>query len=216
MKLAQALLIINKSGGLIYKKDLNGANNNPGSKNGNEYLIFASTLHSVFAIVSQLTPKSIQLGESGNSDVHGDDIIEHVPYIPPGSNDELGSGNSNNNNGKGTLGNNNNLGSYHGTDFFSSGFRSWSRGGVRQIETDALEIYVYQTLTGARFVLVNTRSPAAQSAHVITRIHTADNLLRRVHCLYGDYVMKDPFYALEMPIKNSLFDAAVTTLVAQY
>ena len=33
-----------------------------------------------------------------------------------------------------------------------------------------------------------------------------DALLRRIHELYSDFALKNPFYSLEMPIRCDLFD----------
>ena len=33
-----------------------------------------------------------------------------------------------------------------------------------------------------------------------------DTVLKRIYELYGDYVMKNPFYQLEMPIRCEEFD----------
>lgn len=209
MKQARTLLIINKSGGLIYRKDLI-AQEDIHNSSGNEYLIFASTLHSIFAIATQLTPTSIKLGESGNSGVHGEDIIENVPYI----NNENSNVTNNNNSGKNA--NKKRLGTYKGEDYFDSGFKSWNKSGIRQIETDTLEIYVYQTLTGVKFVLIfdkNNKNDEMEGGNMITSMHTMDNALRRVYCAWSDCVMKDPFYTMEMPVKNELFDERVVALL---
>lgn len=42
-----------------------------------------------------------------------------------------------------------------------------------------------------------------------------DALLRRIYELYSDYVLKNPFYSLDMPIRCSLFDTNLQALVEQ-
>lgn len=46
--------------------------------------------------------------------------------------------------------------------------------------------------------------------------HTGlDTLLRRIYELYSDYVLKNPFYSLEMPIRCELFDTNLQLLLEQ-
>ena len=40
-----------------------------------------------------------------------------------------------------------------------------------------------------------------------------DNVLRRAYDVYSDYVMKNPFYAPEMPIRSELFDLNLAKLI---
>lgn len=42
-----------------------------------------------------------------------------------------------------------------------------------------------------------------------------DILLRRIYELYSDYVLKNPFYSLEMPIRCELFDTNLQLLLEQ-
>lgn len=42
-----------------------------------------------------------------------------------------------------------------------------------------------------------------------------DSLLRRIYELYADYVLKNPFYSLEMPIRCELFDINLQALLDQ-
>lgn len=40
-----------------------------------------------------------------------------------------------------------------------------------------------------------------------------DLLLRKIYELYADYVLKNPFYALDMPIRCELFDQNLHALL---
>ncbi len=40
-----------------------------------------------------------------------------------------------------------------------------------------------------------------------------DALLARIYELYADYVLKNPFYALDMPIRCDLFETQLVQLV---
>lgn len=42
-----------------------------------------------------------------------------------------------------------------------------------------------------------------------------DILLKRIYELYSDYVLKNPFYSLEMPIRCELFDTNLQLLLDQ-
>lgn len=42
-----------------------------------------------------------------------------------------------------------------------------------------------------------------------------DQLLRKIYELYADYVLKNPFYSLEMPIRCELFDTNLQELLQQ-
>lgn len=42
-----------------------------------------------------------------------------------------------------------------------------------------------------------------------------DILLKRIYELYSDYVLKNPFYSLEMPIRCELFDTNLQALLEQ-
>ena len=67
--------------------------------------------------------------------------------------------------------------------------------GIELLETEHFDLRCIQTATGTKFFV--TASP---------RTIGLDQLLRTVYDLYGDYVMKNPFYELEMPIRCELFD----------
>lgn len=202
------LLVINKSGGLIYHQSFE-ADVDEGL-NSNDYLILASILHGSFAIATQLTPKALQLSQSSSRNI--DYTVPYIPYVgmPRGrTGNERTKNTASTSQGK--------LGSFKGDDFFKEPFQSWNRSGVRQLCTDEFTMYIYQTMTGLKFVVVTsqgTLSPATpNSSNNIFNIHVADNFLRKIYCLYSDYVMKDPFYSLEMPIKSTLFDKQVKQMV---
>ena len=61
----------------------------------------------------------------------------------------------------------------------------------------------YQTLTGIKFLM--TGAP---------HHNTMDKLLAQVYTLYTDYVLKNPFYELDMPIRAELFELNLLKLLA--
>ncbi|EGA62987.1 Trs23p [Saccharomyces cerevisiae FostersO] len=212
----ETILVINKSGGLIYQRNFT---NDEQKLNSNEYLILASTLHGVFAIASQLTPKALQLTQQTNIE----NTIPYIPYVGMSSN-RSDTRNGGDNNNKHT--NNEKLGSFKGDDFFKELFTNWNKSGLRQLCTDQFTMFIYQTLTGLKFVAISSsvmpqRQPTIATTDKPDRpkstsnlaIQIADNFLRKVYCLYSDYVMKDPSYSMEMPIRSNLFDEKVKKMV---
>jgi len=66
--------------------------------------------------------------------------------------------------------------------------------GIQTLEADTFKLHCLQTLTGVKFILIC--EPKLQGLDII---------LRRIYELYADFVLKNPFYALEMPIRCELF-----------
>lgn len=96
-----------------------------------------------------------------------------------------------------------------------------NRLGLQSIETDLFSLYVFQTLTGIKFIIVtspakknpvsNVPSTLAQS-ELNKQSDVVSDFFKLFYMYYCDYVMKDPFYSLDMPIKSSLFDSKVKAL----
>ncbi|AEY98142.1 FAFR459Wp [Eremothecium gossypii FDAG1] len=206
----KSLFIINKSGGLVYQRDFLPSTNTKMSSN--EYLILAGTLHGVIAIASQLTPKALQISNQGSSSTGaavgaaGEATVpsmpygspEHtIPYIPglapPVDNKAPGRA----------------MGSYLAPDYFSESFPSWNRSGLKSVVMDECSLFVYQSLTGVKFILLSTNQTTSNAAQ-----HIAENLLRKIYCIYSDYVMKNPFYSADMLIRSEPFDKRLQALVA--
>ena len=77
--------------------------------------------------------------------------------------------------------------------------------GINRIVTSSFSIHIKDTLTGLKLILV-VASAFPEAA--------ATDLLNIIYTSYTDYVLKDPFYALDMPIRCSLFDKAVRQILA--
>ncbi|KAJ5091094.1 Sybindin-like protein, partial [Penicillium alfredii] len=67
--------------------------------------------------------------------------------------------------------------------------------GLEHLETDRFRLTCFQTLTGTKFLLFTD----PMSGNVET-------IMQKVYELYADYVMKNPFYQLEMPVRCEAFD----------
>lgn len=67
--------------------------------------------------------------------------------------------------------------------------------GLEFLETDRFRLTCFQTLTGTKFLLFT--DPTTGSVDII---------MNKIYELYADYVMKNPFYQLEMPVRCEAFD----------
>ncbi|OJJ32469.1 hypothetical protein ASPWEDRAFT_54069 [Aspergillus wentii DTO 134E9] len=67
--------------------------------------------------------------------------------------------------------------------------------GIEYLETDKFRLTCFQTLTGTKFLLFT--DPLTVNIEVI---------VRKIYELYADFVMKNPFYQLEMPVRCESFD----------
>ncbi|DAZ95648.1 TPA: hypothetical protein N0F65_002277 [Lagenidium giganteum] len=78
-------------------------------------------------------------------------------------------------------------------------------GGIDMLETDTFRLQCYQTPTGIKFFVT-----AALGTPEV------DTALRSIYELYVDYVLKNPFYELEMPIRCSLFNTGLKAYVDKF
>jgi len=75
--------------------------------------------------------------------------------------------------------------------------------GIISLEARDFRLQCYQALTGVKFLMT------AASAHP-----SLDKVLQQVYVLYTDYVLKNPFFELDMPIRCELFDQNILRLVS--
>eukprot|EP00041_Stephanoeca_diplocostata_P003340 m.33688 g.33688 ORF g.33688 m.33688 type:complete len:145 (-) comp14249_c0_seq1:156-590(-) len=74
--------------------------------------------------------------------------------------------------------------------------------GIQLLESDTFKLQSFQPLTGMNFFVLSSLDQTG-----------VDQLLRKIYTLYADYVSKNPFYALDMPIRCSLFDTKLNEAV---
>lgn len=74
--------------------------------------------------------------------------------------------------------------------------------GIEVLESATFRLQCFQTLTRTKFLLLTE----PQQPNV-------DSILRKIYELYSDFVMKNPFQTLEMPIRCEKFDRAVDGFV---
>jgi len=68
--------------------------------------------------------------------------------------------------------------------------------GIESMETNNFRLNCFQTLTGVKFLIISDLRDSSNK----------DAILRKIYELYTDYVLKNPFYKLDMPIRCELFD----------
>jgi hypothetical protein len=84
---------------------------------------------------------------------------------------------------------------FHGLHAIAAQVAPVASAGIESLETDTLKLQCFQSLTGIKFVV--TATPGTTDL---------DKLLHDVYELYGDYVLKNPFYEMDMPIRCDLFN----------
>ncbi|KAL5264800.1 hypothetical protein ACHWQZ_G005760 [Mnemiopsis leidyi] len=76
--------------------------------------------------------------------------------------------------------------------------------GIQQLVTDEFSLHCFQTITGVKFfVIVDHKQTACEP------------LLHRIYELYTDFVLKNPFYLIDMPIRCELFDQNLRRVIEQ-
>ncbi|KAI0172316.1 Sybindin-like protein [Hypoxylon sp. FL1284] len=76
--------------------------------------------------------------------------------------------------------------------------------GLEVLESENFRLQCFNTLTGTKFLLFTDTLQA-----------NVDVAMRRVYDLYSDYVMKNPFYQLEMPIRCESFDRKLNSYIRE-
>ncbi|RYP07049.1 hypothetical protein DL764_002772 [Monosporascus ibericus] len=76
--------------------------------------------------------------------------------------------------------------------------------GLEVMETENFRLQCFNTLTGTKFLLFTDTMQA-----------NVDVVARRVYDLYADYVMKNPFYQLEMPVRCDAFERKLTSYIRE-
>ncbi|KAL8795522.1 MAG: hypothetical protein Q9195_001943 [Heterodermia aff. obscurata] len=82
------------------------------------------------------------------------------------------------------------------------GLPASQRTGIEVLESSNFRLSCFQTVTGTKFLLFT--EPLQPNV---------DSILRRIYELYADYVTKNPFYQLEMPIRCEAFDRGLRAFV---
>lgn len=74
--------------------------------------------------------------------------------------------------------------------------------GLEVLESGSFRLNCFLTHTGVKFLLIT--EPAQPNIEVLTK---------RVYEIYVDFVMRNPFYTIEMPIRCQKFDASLDSYI---
>ncbi|KAH7031611.1 Longin-like domain-containing protein [Microdochium trichocladiopsis] len=217
-----ALIIINKAGGLIYNKIFAEGLNQLST---NDYLVLAGTFHGVHAITARLNPiktrsTTSQQFPSGTGTPNpppqgiapppgggGGTSLPHNAATNPSSTTSTStnnpaaaaalSGAGGGASGGGALADGNLL------------TRPEPPSGLEVMETENFRLQCFATQTGLKFLLF---TDSVQSSGGPAG---ADAAMRRIYEYYADYVMKNPFYQLEMPVRCEMFDRRLNSYIRE-
>ncbi|KAF5674021.1 sybindin-like family [Fusarium heterosporum] len=84
------------------------------------------------------------------------------------------------------------------------GSRPEPPSGLEVLETENFRMQCFNTLTGVKFLLFTDTTQA-----------NVDVTIRKIYDLYADYVMKNPFYSLEMPVRCDIFDRKLHSYIRE-
>lgn len=76
--------------------------------------------------------------------------------------------------------------------------------GLEVMETENFRLQCFNTMTGTKFLVFTDTTQA-----------NVDVTTRRIYELYADYVMKNPFYQLEMPIRCEMFERKLNSYIRE-
>ncbi|KAI1304774.1 Sybindin-like protein [Xylaria venustula] len=76
--------------------------------------------------------------------------------------------------------------------------------GLEVLESENFRLQCFNTLTGTKFLLFTDTLQA-----------NVDVAMRKVYDLYADYVTKNPFYQLDMPIRCDTFDRKLNSYIRE-
>ena len=95
-------------------------------------------------------------------------------------------------------------GLFHGLCAFAGQLSPTSdSSGIALMHADTFQLQRLTTLTGMQFIVL------ADPHHSRLR-----EFLERVYQLYADYALKNPFHAMDMPIRSELFEAHLADAIA--
>ncbi|KDB23296.1 hypothetical protein H109_04817 [Trichophyton interdigitale MR816] len=74
--------------------------------------------------------------------------------------------------------------------------------GLEVLETERFRLTCFQTVTGTKFLLFTD-----------PLMPNVDSVIAKIYELYADYVMKNPFYQLEMPASSDVAEGKIASKV---
>ncbi|PYH48009.1 trafficking protein particle complex subunit 4, partial [Aspergillus saccharolyticus JOP 1030-1] len=181
-----SLIIINKAGGLIYQREFQ-----PGLRklSTNDYLVLAGTFHGVHAITRTITPKlplltTLPTATASTTNPTTTSSSLSTPTSTPTNNLTSPSTTTTTINATSTS-----------TTTYTYPLPGVPATGLETLETDKFRLTCFQTLTGTKFLLFTD-----------LQMGNVEVVMNKIYEFYADFVMKNPFYQLEMPVRCEAFD----------
>ena len=72
------------------------------------------------------------------------------------------------------------------------------------MESDLMKLVCYQTLTKMKFIFVVDQTTSMSECEI---------MFKKIYDIYSDYVSKNPFYELDMPLRIETFENELIKLV---
>ncbi|EEH39243.2 hypothetical protein PAAG_01705 [Paracoccidioides lutzii Pb01] len=193
------LIIINKAGGLIYHREFQSGLLKLST---NDYLVLAGTFHGIHAITRSLTPRlptnSTTLTSTPTTTTPSNTLAAFTSSTIMTSQISHTSTTTTAATG-GTGGTSSSTTTPTATPNTTIPNPTLPTTGIEVLETEKFRLTCFQTVTGTKFLLFTDPLMAS-----------VDMIMRKIYELYADYVMKNPFYQLEMPVRCEAFDRHVT------
>ncbi|OJJ84528.1 trafficking protein particle complex subunit 4 [Aspergillus glaucus CBS 516.65] len=180
-----SLIIINKAGGLVYQREFHSGLHKLST---NDYLVLAGTFHGVHAITRSITPRFPLASTATNQTTASHSATASLSLTSP-------SGTTTPTTSTPTAPNNPNNPAPSSSSTYSYPNPSVPASGLEFLETDKFRLTCFQTQTGTKFLLFTDPFMA-----------NIDVVMKKIYELYADFVMKNPFYQLEMPVRCESFD----------
>ncbi|KAL2817431.1 Longin-like domain-containing protein [Aspergillus cavernicola] len=205
-----SLIIINKAGGLVYQREFQ-----PGLRklSTNDYLVLAGTFHGVHAITRSITPKipnqnAVSVTSSTTQTPTPTTTAAAAAAASPSSTSVLSPSSTSIPTPTPTptpLSTTSTTTpalppstSTPSNATYTYPIPNLPLSGLETLESDKFTLTCFQTLTGTKFLLFTD----PQMANI-------EGIMKTVYELYADYVMKNPFYQLEMPVRCEAFERGV-------
>ena len=93
---------------------------------------------------------------------------------------------------------------FHGLHAIATQIAPCASQGITKMELDTFKLNCFQTLTGVKFVITVTPT--------VTEVEA---LLAAIYELYSDFVVKNPFHEIDMPIRCELFNLNLDRLMTK-
>ncbi|RYP46709.1 hypothetical protein DL768_007142 [Monosporascus sp. mg162] len=151
----------------------------------NDYLVLAGTFHGVHAITARLDPLRGRLAAQHQQQQQHAALLHQGTATTAAASGQQG-------------------GAGAGAAATTIPSRAEPPSGLEVMETENFRLQCFSTLTGTKFLLFTDTMQA-----------NVDVVARRVYDLYADYVMKNPFYQLEMPVRCDAFERKLTSYIRE-